>query len=80
MGANTGRMVPIIGWQTLIHAIAETDVLEPDLHIISLTHICQTIKTHLDIRICVAGSPEVLNQVSTQTHATPRLTHPEAYR
>jgi len=80
MGSNTGRMVLIIGWQTLIHAIAETDVLEPDLHMISLTHICRAVKTHLDVRICVTGSSEVLKQVSTQTHATPRLTHPEAYR
>ena len=30
--------IPITGWQTLIHAIAETNVLEPDLHGISITN------------------------------------------
>lgn len=79
MGAYIGGMVPIIGRQTLIHAIPETDVLEPDLHMISFTRICKTVKSHLNIRICVAGSSEILKQVSTQTHTTPKLTHLEAY-
>ena len=38
-GADIGGMVSIIGRQTLIYAIAETDVLEPDLHRVSITSL-----------------------------------------
>jgi hypothetical protein len=38
MGANVEGMVSIIGGQTLVYAIAETDVLEPDLHRVSITN------------------------------------------
>ena len=37
-GAYIEGMVTIIGRQTLIHAIAETDVLEPDLDRLSITN------------------------------------------
>jgi hypothetical protein len=59
-------MVSIVRWQTLIYAIAEADVLEPDLHRISITNR-QMVKDYLNIRICVAGSPEILNSVSPKT-------------
>ena len=52
--------IPVIGWQTLIHAIAKTDVLEPDLHGINITNSSE-VKSYLNIRICITGSPEILD-------------------
>jgi hypothetical protein len=65
-GAYIKGMVTIIGRQTLIHAIAETDVLEPDLHRVRITNPSEG-KDYLNIRICIAGSPEILKTGSNSS-------------